>query len=97
MQLIQKLRDDKKCMKKVEPSSRPKVIEDIINIGSFVKALVLNHYVLVKKIFISPKRQEGIKKVEETSSRPKVIEDIINIGSFVKALVLNHYVLVKKI
>ncbi|GJZ39358.1 hypothetical protein Tco_0585921, partial [Tanacetum coccineum] len=43
-QLIQKLRDDKKCMKKVEPSSRSKAIEDIINIGSFVEALVLNHY-----------------------------------------------------
>ncbi|GKA79795.1 hypothetical protein Tco_0786391 [Tanacetum coccineum] len=50
MQLIQKLRDDKKCMKKVEPSSRSKAIEDIINIGSFVEALVLNHYVLVRKI-----------------------------------------------
>ncbi|GJZ41582.1 hypothetical protein Tco_0588468 [Tanacetum coccineum] len=49
-QLIQKLRDDKKCMKKVEPSSRSKAIEDIINIGSFVEALVLNHYVLVRKI-----------------------------------------------
>nr|GEV20339.1 hypothetical protein [Tanacetum cinerariifolium] len=44
MQLIQKLRDDKKCMKKVEPSSRSKAIEDIISIRSFVKALVLNHY-----------------------------------------------------
>ncbi|GJX58815.1 transposon ty3-I gag-pol polyprotein [Tanacetum coccineum] len=51
MQLIQKLRDDKKCIKKVEPSSRSKESKDIINIGSFVEALVLNHYVLVKKIF----------------------------------------------
>ncbi|GJT54758.1 hypothetical protein Tco_0989812 [Tanacetum coccineum] len=50
MQLIQKLRDDKKCMKKVEPSSRSKAIEDIISIGSFVEALVLNHYVLVREI-----------------------------------------------
>nr|GEY92913.1 hypothetical protein [Tanacetum cinerariifolium] len=50
MQLIQKLRDDQKCMKKVEPSSRSKAIEDIISIGSFVEALVLNHYVLVRKI-----------------------------------------------
>ncbi|GJW86312.1 retrotransposon protein, putative, ty1-copia subclass [Tanacetum coccineum] len=48
--LIQQLRDDKKCMKKVEPSSRSKAIEDIISIGSFVEALVLNHYVLVRKI-----------------------------------------------
>ncbi|GJV92657.1 hypothetical protein Tco_1540470 [Tanacetum coccineum] len=27
-----------------------KAIEDIINIGSFLKVLVLNHYVLVRKI-----------------------------------------------
>ncbi|GJU11484.1 hypothetical protein Tco_1133880 [Tanacetum coccineum] len=53
MQLIQKLQDDKKCMKKVEPSSRSKAIEDIISIGSFVEALVLNHYVLVRKILQS--------------------------------------------
>nr|GEY36103.1 hypothetical protein [Tanacetum cinerariifolium] len=51
MQLIQKLRYDQKCMKKVEPSSRSKAIQDIINIGSFMEALVLNHYVLVRKIF----------------------------------------------
>nr|GEU50434.1 putative ribonuclease H-like domain-containing protein [Tanacetum cinerariifolium] len=38
-------------MKKVEPSSRSKAIEDIIGIGCFVEALVLNHYVLVRKIF----------------------------------------------
>ncbi|GKD46569.1 hypothetical protein Tco_1271214, partial [Tanacetum coccineum] len=44
--------DDKKCMKKVEPSSRSKAIEDIISIGSFVEALVLNHYVLVRKILV---------------------------------------------
>ncbi|GJS54921.1 hypothetical protein Tco_0628283 [Tanacetum coccineum] len=50
MQLIQKLRDDQKCMKKVEPSSRSKATEDIISIGSFVEVLVLNHYVLVRKI-----------------------------------------------
>ncbi|GJS57791.1 hypothetical protein Tco_0652575 [Tanacetum coccineum] len=49
-QLIQKLRDDKKCMKKVEPLSKSKTIEDIISIGSFVEAIVLNHYVLVRKI-----------------------------------------------
>nr|GEY14759.1 hypothetical protein [Tanacetum cinerariifolium] len=46
-----KLRDDQKCMKKVKPSSRSKAIEDIISIGSFVEALVLNDYVLVRKIF----------------------------------------------
>nr|GEV95752.1 hypothetical protein [Tanacetum cinerariifolium] len=50
MQLIQKLRDDKKCMKKVEPSSISKAIEGIIRIGSFVEALVLNHYGLVRKM-----------------------------------------------
>nr|GEZ83030.1 hypothetical protein [Tanacetum cinerariifolium] len=51
MLLIQKLRDDQKGMKKVEPSSRSKVIQYIISIGSFVEALILNHYVLVRKIF----------------------------------------------
>nr|GEX75211.1 hypothetical protein [Tanacetum cinerariifolium] len=40
-------------MKKVEPSSRSKTIEDIISIGSFVEALVLNHYVLVRKILMT--------------------------------------------
>ncbi|GJS29445.1 hypothetical protein Tco_0490065, partial [Tanacetum coccineum] len=35
---------------KIEPSSKSKAIEDIISIGSFVEALVLNHYVLVRKI-----------------------------------------------
>ncbi|GJS67341.1 hypothetical protein Tco_0681905 [Tanacetum coccineum] len=50
MQLIQKLRDDQKCMKKFVPSSRSKATEDIISIGSFVEVLVLNHYVLVRKI-----------------------------------------------
>ncbi|GJZ28542.1 hypothetical protein Tco_0573189 [Tanacetum coccineum] len=50
MQLIQKLRDDQKCMKKVEHSSRSKATEDIISIGSFMEVLVLNHYVLVRKI-----------------------------------------------
>ncbi|GJU23769.1 hypothetical protein Tco_1157111 [Tanacetum coccineum] len=48
LQLIQKLRDDQKCMKKVEPSSRSKATEDIISIGSFVKVLGLNQYVLVR-------------------------------------------------
>ncbi|GJR76622.1 hypothetical protein Tco_0088987 [Tanacetum coccineum] len=50
MQLIQKLRGDLKCMKKVVPSSRSKATNDIISIGSFVEVLVLNHYVLVRKI-----------------------------------------------
>ncbi|GJW42199.1 hypothetical protein Tco_0070998 [Tanacetum coccineum] len=50
MQLIQKLRDDQKCMKKLEPSSRSMATEDIISIGSFVEVLVLNDYVLVRKI-----------------------------------------------
>ncbi|GKA55004.1 integrase, catalytic region, zinc finger, CCHC-type containing protein [Tanacetum coccineum] len=48
--LIQKLRDDQKCMKKFEPSSRSKATEDIISIGSFVEVSVLNHFVLVRKI-----------------------------------------------
>ncbi|GKF81859.1 hypothetical protein Tco_0240461, partial [Tanacetum coccineum] len=48
--LIQKLRDDQKCMKKFEPSSRSKATEYIISIGSFVEVLVLNHYVLDRKI-----------------------------------------------
>ncbi|GJW04422.1 hypothetical protein Tco_1563278 [Tanacetum coccineum] len=50
--LIQKLQDDKKCMKKVKPSSKSKTIEDIVSIGSFVETIVLNHYVLVRKIFL---------------------------------------------
>nr|GEW06341.1 retrovirus-related Pol polyprotein from transposon TNT 1-94 [Tanacetum cinerariifolium] len=37
-------------MKKAEHSSRSKADEDIIKIGSFVELLVLNHYVLVRKI-----------------------------------------------
>ncbi|GKE17951.1 hypothetical protein Tco_1425528, partial [Tanacetum coccineum] len=37
-------------MKKVVPSSRTKATKDIISIGSFVEVLVLNHYVLVRKI-----------------------------------------------
>ncbi|GJU20983.1 hypothetical protein Tco_1154325 [Tanacetum coccineum] len=48
--LIQKLRDDQKCMKKVKHSSRSKATEDIIIIGSFLEVLVLNHYVLVRRI-----------------------------------------------
>ncbi|GJT97678.1 hypothetical protein Tco_1093196 [Tanacetum coccineum] len=40
--------DDQKCMKKVVPSSRSKATEDIISIGSFVKVLGLNQYVLVR-------------------------------------------------
>ncbi|GJT27692.1 beta-caryophyllene synthase [Tanacetum coccineum] len=54
MHLIQKLRDDQKCMKKVEHSSRSKATKDIISIGSFVEVLVLNHYVLVGKILRPP-------------------------------------------
>ncbi|GJX32077.1 hypothetical protein Tco_0241932 [Tanacetum coccineum] len=38
-------------MKKVEPSSRSKAIEDIISSGSFVEALVLNHYVVLSQWF----------------------------------------------
>ncbi|GJS71765.1 hypothetical protein Tco_0704606 [Tanacetum coccineum] len=47
---IIKLRDDQKCMKKFKPSSRSKATEDIISIGSFLEVLILNHYVLVRKI-----------------------------------------------
>ncbi|GJT03280.1 hypothetical protein Tco_0824449, partial [Tanacetum coccineum] len=32
---------------------KSKATEDIISIGSFLEALVLNHYVLVRKIFCS--------------------------------------------
>ncbi|GKD39190.1 hypothetical protein Tco_1259397 [Tanacetum coccineum] len=39
-----------KYMKKFEPSSRSKATEDIISIGSFMEVLVLDHYVLVRKI-----------------------------------------------
>ncbi|GJT06397.1 hypothetical protein Tco_0840859 [Tanacetum coccineum] len=48
--LIQKLRGDQKCMKKVVPSSRSKATKDIISIRNFMEVLVLNHYVLVRKI-----------------------------------------------
>ncbi|GJS28909.1 hypothetical protein Tco_0489529 [Tanacetum coccineum] len=71
MQLIQKLQDDKKCMKKVERSSRLKAIEDIISIGSFVEALVLNHYVLVRKI-LPHKRVR--KDPDEYFSNHKIVE-----------------------
>ncbi|GJU14025.1 hypothetical protein Tco_1136421 [Tanacetum coccineum] len=37
-------------MKEFEPSSRSKATKDIISIGSFMEVLVLNHYVLVRKI-----------------------------------------------
>ncbi|GJY42775.1 hypothetical protein Tco_0430988 [Tanacetum coccineum] len=50
MQLIQKLRGGQKCMKKVVPSSRSKATKEIISIRNFVEVLVLNHYVLVRKI-----------------------------------------------
>ncbi|GJZ05089.1 hypothetical protein Tco_0538364 [Tanacetum coccineum] len=66
MQLIQKLRDDKKCMKKVEPSSRSKAIEDIISIGSFVEALVLNHYVLVRKILFKLQPDTQVQSLPDT-------------------------------
>nr|GEV24183.1 hypothetical protein [Tanacetum cinerariifolium] len=49
MQLIQKLRDDQKCAKKVEHSGRSNATEDIISIGNFVEVLVLNHYVMVAR------------------------------------------------
>ncbi|GJV93569.1 hypothetical protein Tco_1541382 [Tanacetum coccineum] len=52
MQLIHKLRDDQKYMKKFESSSRSKATEDIISIRSFLEVLALNHYVLVRKILI---------------------------------------------
>nr|GEW91969.1 hypothetical protein [Tanacetum cinerariifolium] len=54
--LIQKLLLNQNCMSylvrayySISPT-RSKAIEYIISIGSFVKALVLNHYVLVRKI-----------------------------------------------
>ncbi|GKA60471.1 hypothetical protein Tco_0759878, partial [Tanacetum coccineum] len=68
MQLIQKHRDDKKCIKKVEPSSRSKVFEDIISIGSFVEALVLNHYVLVRKILEPSSNAEKSCKIYQGKS-----------------------------
>nr|GEX53574.1 putative reverse transcriptase domain-containing protein [Tanacetum cinerariifolium] len=77
MQLIQKLPDDQKSMKKVEPSSRSKAIEDIISIGSFVKAFVLNHYVLVRKILIMPPKRLRNKSVKRLVERriAKAIEE----------------------
>nr|GEZ60586.1 hypothetical protein [Tanacetum cinerariifolium] len=49
-------------MKKVKPSSRSKAIKDIITIGSFVEALVLNHYVLVRKILGIEMEQDNIQE-----------------------------------
>ncbi|GKB80666.1 hypothetical protein Tco_0947561, partial [Tanacetum coccineum] len=50
MQLIQKLRDDQKDDSCWSVDLKSKATEDIISIGSFLEALVLNHYVLVRKI-----------------------------------------------
>ncbi|GJU18304.1 hypothetical protein Tco_1146270, partial [Tanacetum coccineum] len=72
MQLLRKLQDDQKCMKKVEHSSRSKAIEDIISIGSFVEALVLNHYVLVRKILL-----KFISKGEPTQVYGISISDVM--------------------
>ncbi|GKB50768.1 integrase, catalytic region, zinc finger, CCHC-type containing protein, partial [Tanacetum coccineum] len=71
MQLIHKLHDDKKCMKKVEPSSKSKAIKDIISIGSFMEVLVLNHYVLVRKIFdpVDTPMVEKYKLDEDTQGK----------------------------
>ncbi|GKA49310.1 hypothetical protein Tco_0742383, partial [Tanacetum coccineum] len=91
MQLIQKLRGDQKCMKKVVPSSRSKATKDIISIGSFVEVLVLNHYVFVRKIFISPTRYYKDDSCWSADLKSKATKDIINIGSFMEVLVLNHY------
>ncbi|GJQ90196.1 hypothetical protein Tco_0001335 [Tanacetum coccineum] len=38
---------------------KSKATEDIISIGSFLEALVLNHYVLVRKILLSSYQQSG--------------------------------------
>ncbi|GJV70584.1 hypothetical protein Tco_1490579 [Tanacetum coccineum] len=38
---------------------KSKTTEDIISIGSFIEVLVLNHYVLVRKIFTSCGYREG--------------------------------------
>ncbi|GKF27156.1 hypothetical protein Tco_0083050 [Tanacetum coccineum] len=54
-----------KCMKKVKPSSRSKVTEDIISIRSFVEVLVLNHYVLVRKIL------EKLSKLQDEDAQNK--------------------------
>nr|GEY17005.1 reverse transcriptase domain-containing protein [Tanacetum cinerariifolium] len=61
-------------MKKVKPSSRSKVIEDIISIVSFVEALVLNHYVLVRKILSSSRltRDQTSNPTSSTNTTPKV-------------------------
>ncbi|GKA30355.1 hypothetical protein Tco_0716660 [Tanacetum coccineum] len=42
--------DPVNCMKKVEPLSRSKAIEDIISSGSFMEALVLNHCALENQL-----------------------------------------------
>nr|GEV78718.1 integrase, catalytic region, zinc finger, CCHC-type, peptidase aspartic, catalytic [Tanacetum cinerariifolium] len=97
--LIQKLRDDQKCMKKVEPSSRPKTIEDIISIGSFVEALVLNHYVLVRKILTKQsiavpistrERTQTVNQSVATSFKKTVATDSTRLSYSSSTLVLKH-------
>ncbi|GJR21203.1 reverse transcriptase domain-containing protein [Tanacetum coccineum] len=71
---------------------KSKATEDSICIESFVEALVLNHYVLVRKILYY--KDDSCWSVDLKS---KATEYIISIESFVEALILNHYVLVRKI
>nr|GEV98743.1 hypothetical protein [Tanacetum cinerariifolium] len=57
---------------------RSKAPEDIISIGSFVEVLVLNHYVLVRKIVFGAKGQchdEGLFK-EDGTTRTKKYEEL---------------------
>nr|GEU48553.1 copia protein [Tanacetum cinerariifolium] len=77
-------------MKKVEPSSRPNVIQDIISIGSFVEALVLNHYEkptekhlnAIKRIFryLKGTINMGLRYSKDTGMSLTAYEDADHVG-----------------
>ncbi|GJX27982.1 hypothetical protein Tco_0236061 [Tanacetum coccineum] len=58
---------------------KSKATEDIINIGSFLEALVLNHYVHVKKIFNEPVAQApyrlALSEMKELSDQLQELSD----------------------
>ncbi|GJY09052.1 hypothetical protein Tco_0377237 [Tanacetum coccineum] len=58
--LIQKLLLNQKYLKS-------KTTEDIISIGSFMEVIVLNHYVLVRKIISGPKDPVFVKSLADNS------------------------------
>nr|GEV08558.1 hypothetical protein [Tanacetum cinerariifolium] len=91
---------------KVEPSSRSKAIEDIISIGSFVEALVLNHYVLIRKILrinllceaIKPQPMQGKLSKEvggELSKEEQAIQQLQMQANILKQNSMNKFTALK--